>query len=402
MTIVGYIIISVLFSALFSGIEIAFVSSNRFHIEVENKKGILSYQVISRLIKRPSRFIAAMLVGNNVALVIYGLFMPELLSPIMPDDLGIWVLLLQTFASTIVILVLAEFLPKAIFNTNPTWYLQIFAIPSAFFYYLFYPVVSFMIAISNFVLKYILKANPKEAESVFNKVDLDNYVKERTDAFTPNEEEVDTEIQIFKNALEFNEIKAREFMIPRTEVVALDESLGIDELRDSFIESSLSKILIYKDSVDNIIGYTHSFELFKKPKDIKSILRPVSFIPESMPANEILNLLIRERRSIAVVLDSLFLVWQKIYIPYRKLALQLDLLYHVHHQFPQEIDYLNIKYDLKLPESENYSTLGGLVINYLESIPPQGEEFHLPPYVFTVEDVSESKINTIRLRISED
>lgn len=417
MTIVGYIIISVLFSALFSGIEIAFVSSNRFHIEVENKKGILSYQVISRLIKRPSRFIAAMLVGNNVALVIYGLFMPELLSPIMPDDLGIWVLLLQTFASTIVILVLAEFLPKAIFNTNPTWYLQIFAIPSAFFYYLFYPVVSLMIAISNFVLKYILKANPKEAESVFNKVDLDNYVKERTDAFTPNEEEVDTEIQIFKNALEFNEIKAREFMIPRTEVVALDESLGIDELRDSFIESSLSKILIYKDSVDNIIGYTHSFELFKKPKDIKSILRPVSFIPESMPANEILNLLIRERRSIAVVLDEFGgtsgLVTMEDIV--EELFGEIDdehdtedlieePISDMEYRFSarQEIDYLNIKYDLKLPESENYSTLGGLVINYLESIPPQGEEFHLPPYVFTVEDVSESKINTIRLRISED
>lgn len=417
MTLIGYIILSVLFSALFSGIEIAFVSSNRFHIEVENKKGIFSYQIVSKLIKRPARFIAAMLVGNNVALVIYGLFMPELLSPIFSGDLTIWVLLLQTFISTIVILVLAEFLPKAIFNTNPTWYLQILAIPSAFFYYLFYPVVSLMIVISNFVLKYILKANPKEAESVFNKVDLDNYVKERTDAFTPNEDEVDTEIQIFKNALEFNEIKAREFMIPRTEVVALDASLGIDELKESFIESSLSKILIYKESVDNIIGYTHSFELFKKPKDIKSILRPVSFIPESMPANEILNLLIRERRSIAVVLDEfggtsglvtmediVEELFGEIDDEHDTEDLIEDRITDTEYRLSarQEIDYLNIKYDLKLPESENYSTLGGLVINYLESIPVQGEEFHLSPFVFIVEDVSESKINTIRLRISED
>lgn len=417
MTLIGYIILSVLFSALFSGIEIAFVSSNRFHIEVENKKGIFSYQIISKLIKRPARFIAAMLVGNNVALVIYGLFMPVLLSPIFPGELTIWVLLLQTFISTIIILVLAEFLPKAIFNTNPTWYLQIFAVPSAFFYYLFYPVVSFMIVISNFVLKYILKANPKEAESVFNKVDLDNYVRERTDAFTPNEDEVDTEIQIFKNALEFNEIKAREFMIPRTEVVALDASLGIEELKETFIESSLSKILIYKESVDNIIGYTHSFELFKKPKDIKSILRPVSFIPESMPANEILNLLIRERRSIAVVLDEfggtsglvtmediVEELFGEIDDEHDTEDLIEDRITDTEYRLSarQEIDYLNIKYDLKLPESENYSTLGGLVINYLESIPIQGEEFHLPPFVFIVEDVSESKINTIRLRISED
>lgn len=417
MTLVGYIILSVLFSALFSGIEIAFVSSNRFHIEVENKKGIFSYQIISKLIKRPARFIAAMLVGNNVALVTYGLFMPELLSPIFPAELSIWALVGQTVISTIIILVLAEFLPKAIFNTNPTWYLQIFAVPSTFFYYLFYPVVSFMIVISNFVLKYILKANPKEAESVFNKVDLDNYVKERTDAFTPNEEEVDTEIQIFKNALEFNETKARELMIPRTEVVALDASLGIDELKESFIESRLSKILIYKESVDNIIGYTHSFELFKKPKDIKSILRPVSFIPESMPANEILNLLIRERRSIAVVLDEfggtsglvtmediVEELFGEIDDEHDTEDLIEDRITDTEYRLSarQEIDYLNIKYDLKLPESENYGTLGGLVINYLESIPLQGEEFHLPPFVFIVEDVSESKINTIRLRISED
>lgn len=417
MTIVGYIILSVIFSALFSGIEIAFVSSNRFHIEVENKKGIFSYQIISKLIKRPARFIAAMLVGNNVALVIYGLFMPELLSPLFPAEISVWVLIFQTLISTIVILIMAEFLPKAIFNTNPTWYLQIFAIPSAFFYYLFYPVVSFMIVISNFVLKYILKANPKEAESVFNKVDLDNYVRERTDAFTPNEDEVDTEIQIFKNALEFNDIKARELMIPRTEVVALDASLGIEELKSSFIESSLSKILIYKDSVDNIIGYTHSFELFKKPKDIKSILRPVSFIPESMAANEILNLLIRERRSIAVVIDEfggtsglvtmediVEELFGEIDDEHDTEDLIEDRITDTEYRLSarQEIDYLNIKYDLKLPESENYSTLGGLVINYLESIPPRGEEFHLPPFVFTVEDVSESKINTIRLRISED
>lgn len=417
MSLIGFIVLSLLLSALFSGIEIAFVSSNRFHIEVENKKGNFSYQVISKLVKNPSRFIASMLVGNNIALVVYGLFMPELLSPIIPDQAGFWNLLGQTILSTIIILVFAEFLPKAIFNSNSTRYLQIFALPSAFFYYLFYPIVSLMVVISNFVLKYILRANTEEDDEVFDKVDLDNYVRERTDASTPGDEEVDTEIQIFKNALEFNEIKAREFMIPRTEIVALDASSSIQELTESFVESALSKILIYKDSVDNIIGYTHSFELFKKPKDIKSILRPVSFIPESMSANEILNLLIKERRSIAVVLDefggtsglvTMEDIVEELFGEIDDEHDTEDLIedkisdYEYRLSARQEIDYLNNKYDLKLPESENYSTLGGLIINYLESIPPQGEEFRLPPFVFRVEDVSESKINTVHLRISDD
>lgn len=417
MSLTAYIILAIVFSALFSGIEIAFVSSNRFHIEIENKKGNFSYQIISRLIKRPARFIAAMLVGNNIALVVYGIFMPQLLAPMLGGEVGFGLLLVQTLISTAIMLVFAEFFPKAIFNSNPTRYLQIFTIPSAFFYYLFYPIVSFMIAISNFVMRYILKADLQQAESVFNKVDLDNYVRERSDASASSEEEIDSEIQIFKNALEFNEIKAREFMIPRTEIVALDSSLGIESLTKSFLESNLSKILIYKETVDTIIGYTHSFELFKKPKDIQSILRPVSFIPESMPANEILNLLIRERRSIAVVLDEfggtsglvtiediVEELFGEIDDEHDTEMLIEDKISDSEYKFSarQEIDYLNIKYDLKLPESENYSTLGGLIINYLESIPVKGEEFRLEPFIFKVVEVSESKIDTVHLRIIED
>ena len=419
--ILAYIIVSVIFSAIFSGIEIAFVSSNKFHIEVENKKGNFSYQIISRLIKHPSRFIASMLVGNNIALVIYGLFMPYLLNPIFDFEFitgnSYLLLLFQTVVSTVFILIFAEFLPKAVFNSNSTFFLKLFAVPSAFFYYLFYPVVSLMIVLSNFVLKYILRTDTRQAEFVFDKLDLDNYVRERTEAATPNEEEVDTEVQIFRNALEFNEIKAREFMIPRTEVVAMEVDMGLETLTKSFIDSSLSKILIYKESIDNIIGYTHSFELFKKPSDITSILRPVSFIPESMPANEVLNLLIKERRSIAVVVDEfggtsgLVTMEDIVEELFGEIDDEHDTEDHLEEKISetefrfsarQEIDYLNNKYDLKLPESENYNTLGGLIINFLESIPEKGEKIRLSPYIFRIEEVTDSKIEVVFLRISED
>ncbi|MDZ7847374.1 MAG: CNNM domain-containing protein [Owenweeksia sp.] len=265
MSILVIIVASVLFSAFFSGVEIAFVSSNRFHIEIENKKGSFAFKLLSSLVEHPSRFIATMLVGNNIALVVYGIFMPEILNPWL-DIFGneYLLLLVQTVISTIFILILAEFLPKAIFNTHSNRLLQLFALPSYFFYLLFFPVVSLMIMVSNFVMKYIMRAEAEQAREAFSKVDLDNYIKERTEA-GPEEAEEDHEIQIFRNALEFSDQKAREFMVPRTEIIAMDASEGIQKLQEKFIESHLSKILIYNGSIDNIIGYTHAFELFKKP-----------------------------------------------------------------------------------------------------------------------------------------
>jgi len=407
---------TVLFSAFFSGIEIAFVSANKFHIEVENKKGNFAYQIISYLVQNPSRFIAAMLVGNNIALVIYGIFMPQVLAPFISVDNPYLLLLYNTVLSTLLILVFAEFLPKAIFNSHSNRLLEVFALPSGLFYFLFFPVVSLMIGVSNFVMKYILKAKEDEEQKAFNKVDLDNYIRERTDTID-QDEEVDHEIQIFRNALEFGDVKAREFMVPRTEVVAMDVNSTVAELRTEFIDSSLSKILIYKESIDNIIGYVHSFELFKQPKQIREILRPVGFIPESMAANEILNLLIKERRSMVVVLDefggtsglvTMEDVVEELFgeiddehdteeLLEKKLAVDLFLF-----SARQEIDQLNDKWNLELPESENYSTLGGLVINHLESIPEKGEELALGNYLLKVEQVSNAKIEVVQLKIIED
>lgn len=397
--------------------EIAFVSSNKFHIEVENKKGNFAYQLLSQLVKKPSRFIATMLVGNNIALVIYGMFMPELLNPYLGFTNEYVLLLVQTIISTIIILVVAEFLPKAIFNTYSTRLLEVFALPSYLFYWLFYIVVSFMIGVSNFVMKYILRAGEEKGKEAFDKVDLDNYIKERTESSAQYEEEEDPEIQIFRNALGFSEQKAREFMIPRTEMIAIDVEQSIAVLTEKFIESNLSKILIYKESIDNIIGYVHSFELFKKPEDIRAVLRPVSFIPESMPANEILNLLIRDRRSIAVVLDEfggtsgLITVEDVVEELFGEIDDEHDVeelietkISDVEFRFSarQEIDFLNEKYSLNLPESENYTTLGGLILNHLESIPEKGEVLYLEPFIIKMEEVSNSKIELVHIKISDD
>ena len=410
------IISTILASAYFSGIEIAFISSNRFHIELEQQKGTFIYRIIGYLVNYPSRFIAAMLVGNNIALVIYGFYMPEVLDPYLPIENPYLLLLVQTILSTILILIFAEFLPKALFSNNANRLLEFFAIPSGFFYFLFYIIVWIMIGISNFVMKYIMGMEEEEGQKAFNKVDLENYISERTEA-SDDKDEVDHEIQIFRNALDFSERKAREFMVPRTEIVAMDLEDSIKELSEEFISSNLSKILIYKGTVDNIIGYVHSFELFKKPKNIRSILRPVSFLPESMPAHETLNLLMRERRSIAVVLDEfggtsgLVTVEDVVEEIFGEIDDEHDTEELLEQKVKpgeflfsarQEIDYLNEKYDLNLPEEEGYNSLGGLIINHLESIPEKGEELRIPGYHLSMEAVSNSKIEVVRLKVRED
>lgn len=416
MTLFIIITATILFSAFFSGIEIAFVSSNRFHIEVENKKGNFAYKIISNLVQNPSRFIAAMLVGNNIALVVYGYFMPQVLDPLFNTNNPYLLILINTVLSTLLILVFAEFLPKAIFNAHSNRLLEVFAVPSGFFYIIFFPFVSLMIGISNFVMRYILKAKEDEEQQAFNRVDLDNYIRERTETLR-KDEDVDHEIQIFRNALEFGDVKAREFMVPRTEVVAMDVKSSVAELQAEFIDSRLSKILIFKDTIDNIIGYVHSFELFKKPAKIREVLRPIGFIPESMAANEILNLLIKDRRSMVVVLDefggtsglvTMEDVVEELFgeiddehdtedLLEKKIS---DSLFRFSGR--QEIDHLNERFNLELPESENYSTLGGLVIYYLESIPEQGEELALGQYLLKVEEVSNAKIDIIQLKITHD
>ena len=406
-----FLILAMLFSALFSGIEIAFISANRLKIELDHKKGIFSAKILALFLKQPAKFIGAMLLGNNIALVIYSIIMAMLLEPIIVIYLThneFIILFTQTIISTVIVLFFSEFLPKALFRINPNKVLSISAIPLSITYYILYPFTYFTVGISSLILK-IFKVDTSESDLAFSKIDLEDFVANIQERQT-KDEEIDTEIQIFKNALGFSDIKVRDCMIPRTEIISMDIEKSIDELKQKFIETGLSKILIFKNSIDNIIGYVHSKELFKKPSSIQSILHPVSIVPEVMSANEVLKKTIKERRSIAVVVDEfggtsgilalediIEEIFGEIEDEHDKeelIELKIDATTY---QFSArlEIDYLNYNYKLNLPESDEYETLGGYIINIHESIPEKDEVIANERFVFTINKVSDNKIDLI-------
>ena len=412
----GYLTIislTILFSAFFSGLEIAFVSANKLHLELQFKKGVFPYKIVSFLTKHPSRFIATLLVGNNIAIVVYGQMMHQVLVPILDLRISPFVIMLfETFISTVIILFLAEFLPKALFRARAEQALSTFALPGSFFYWLFYPLVSFILGISNFLMRFVFKMEVDQDKPVFSKIDIDHYIDSKVEHNEHNEEE--HQIEIFKNALDFSDQKAREYMIPRTEMEAINELESMMVLKERFIETGYSKILVFKENIDNIIGYIHAFELFKKPTTLKSIIRPVAFIPESMRANEVLNLLSKENRSIAVVIDeyggtagmlTLEDVVEEIFGEITDEHDSEELLEieinDEEYRFSArlEIDYLNNKYKLDLPESDNYNTLSGLIFMTTESIPPKGERIEIEDYIFTIAKVSSNRIEEVLLSL---
>ncbi len=423
---IAIIVICLLLSAFFSGMEIAYVSANKIHIEIEKKQeGFLS-NLLKTLTKKPSKFIATMLVGNNIALVIYGYFMGELLTNWFKQSLpieGNWSflnilltdfsLLTQTLISTFVILVTAEFLPKVFFQIYANSFLKVFALPASFFYYLFWPISWGVMRVSDLVLKKFLKTDGDNVQSAFSKVELGDYISEQMES-VEDSEEVDSEIQIFQNALEFTAVKAREVMVPRTEIVAVALSETPKQLRQLFIDTGYSKILVFKDTIDDIIGYVHSFELFKKPKTLRSVLLPVEFVPETMLINDILDVLTKKRKSMAVVLDEyggtsgiltvediIEELFGEIIDEHDTVALLEERIDEYEYRLSAriEVDYLNENYKLDLPESENYETLGGLIVNHTEEIPEQGEVVTIQNFQFTVEEVSNTKIDTLFLKV---
>ena len=299
------IIISLLFSAFFSGMEIAYVTSNKLHLELLKQKGGFGAKFVTPLLNNPSRFIATMLVGNNIALVVYGIEMANLIEPKIRvyTDLNVLVILIQTIISSLMVLITAEFLPKVFFEINANRLLKFFIIPVWIIYYFLYYPTSIILNISNFFLKVFFSSTNKDTKPVFARVDLHKFIEELTKAKS-NSENIDPEIQIFQNALDFSQIKARECMIPRNEIKSVDIEDSIKNLSEKFINTGLSKILVYRGNMDKIIGYIHSFELFKKPKDIKSILLPILLIPETKTVNHILDLFIKKRKSIALVTVS--------------------------------------------------------------------------------------------------
>lgn len=421
------IILSLLFSAFFSGMEIAFVSSNKVHIELVKKQEGFFAKVLAKLTEKPSKFIAAMLVGNNIALVVYGIYMGELIikwfngfsldNRIAQFFIVESPLLTQTILSTLVILITAEFLPKVFFQVYSNTLLKFFAVPAYIFYYLFWIVSTFVIWLSDLVLKLFFKTEGDKVQLVFTKNEIGNYISEQMETVDENEE-VDSEIQIFQNALEFSEVKAREVMVPRTEIVAVELHEKITTVKKIFIETGLSKLLVYKDTVDDIIGYIHSFELFKKPKTIKSIILPVEFVPETMLVNDVLNALAKKRKSIAVVLDEyggtsgIITVEDIVEELFGEIEDEHDTVTLIEEQLSEneyllsarhDVDYLNETYKFDLPEGDSYETLGGLIVSHTEEIPDKDQIVTISNFKFKIIEVSNTKIDTVKLiYIGED
>ncbi len=418
------ILISIILSAFFSGMEIAFVSANKLHIELEKKQSGLIPYILTQLTRKSSKFITTMLVGNNISLVIYSYFMGGLLvnwfQTMLPSQFSFvnyllteLSLLTQTVISTLLILVTAEFLPKAIFRIYANTVLKIFALPAFFFYIIFYVFSSIITGISDFFLRVFFKTNKDEEQTEFSKQELGNYITEQLETGQDNEE-IDSEIQIFQNALEFHNVKAREIMVPRTEIIAIDIHDSVSSLKKLFIETGLSKILVYKNSLDDILGYVNAFELFKKPKTIKSILLPVEIVPESVLINDILNGLMKKRRSIAVVVDEyggtsgiitvedvveeLFGEIEDEHDVQEMLDLQISE-YEYNFSARLEIDYLNEEYDLDIPKEEAYETLGGFIINHTENIPDQDEILEIFNFKIKILKVSSSKIEEVNFKV---
>ena len=409
------IVSMLILSAFFSGMEIAYVSSNKIHIEIEKKQQNFLAHILKRITRRPSKFIATMLVGNNIALVIYGFAMGELIMRYIDLDGG-WGLLVQTLISTLVILITAEFLPKVFFQIYSNTLVRVFALPAYLFYLLFSVISEFVIWISDMVLRVFFKTEGDILPHSFSKLELGHYISEQMET-VDTQAEVDSEIQIFQNALEFSEVRSREVMIPRTEVVAVELHSSTRELRNRFIETGLSKILVYKENIDDILGYVHAFDMFKKPATIKKVLMPVVYVPETMLVKDVLNVLTRKRKSMAVVIDEyggtsgILTVEDIVEELFGEIEDEFDLAELTEIQVDEgvfhfsarlEVDYINETYKIDLPESEYYETLGGLIVSYTEEIPENGEAVTIEGFGFKILEVTNTKIELVELRVLQD
>ena len=402
--------------------EIAFVSANKIHVEIEKKQeGFLS-QILGRLTANPSKFIASMLIGNNIALVVYGYYMGDVLTEMLPSAtasdpywmqllLNDFIVLTQTVISTAVILITAEFLPKVLFQIYANSLIKVLALPAYFFYLLFSGFSWLVMKVSDFVLRIFFKTAGDEITQAFSKNELGDYITEQMEAVSENDE-IDSEVQIFQNALEFSEVKTREAMIPRTEICAVEYRDRLSELSGLFTETGFSKILVYRENIDDIIGYVHSFDLFKKPQSIRSIMKPVEYVPETMLIQDTLNLLTKKRRSVAVVIDEyggtsgILTVEDIIEELFGEIEDEHDVVEYREEQIDDntylfsarlEVDYLNEQYKLNLPESEEYETLGGLIMNQTEAIPEKGFKMDIDTFVLDIVEVSNTKIELVKI-----
>lgn len=416
MNDIFFILVTLIFAAFFSGIEIAFLTSNKLKIELERAKGLLSARLLTYFVKYPSRLIAALLLGSNIVLVIFGMLMANMLDPFLHGYLKeseYLVLLIQTLITTLIILFFGEFLPKALFRLNPNRILNFFTVPLILFYYLLYPLIYLFIWSAEWIIKHLFKIQLSESEYIFTIVDLDEYIRHFVPE-EPKDEEVQQEIQMFHNAMGFRNIKLRECMVPRTEIVSVDESDPIEDLMSKFIESEFSRILVYRESIDNIVGYVHSFEMFRSPQNIKEIIKPVFYVPETMLASNAMNMFIEDHRSVAVVVDEFggtsgIVTMEDVM---EEIFGEIDDEFDTGDMAEQkiddhtfifsarlEIDYINNKFDLDLPVSSEYETLAGFIIHHHESIPHLHENITISPFNFDIIKVSGNKIEQVRMKI---
>jgi len=413
-----YLLISVLFSAFFSGMEIAFVSIDKLRFEMDRKPGITS-SILSHFFRHSSNFISTMLVGNNIALVIYGILMAKILDPYLQQLVGsneFVLLFLQTVISTLIIIVTGEFLPKTFFKMNPNLMLRIFAIPLYILYILLYPISKFASMLSYVVLMLLgQKVNREVEEKVFGKVDLDYFVNSNIEhAF--NEETLGSEIKMFQNVLDFSSVKLRDCMVPRTEILALDVKTPVEELINTFIESGNSRIIVFDGNIDNILGYIHSAEMFRNKNNWVKSIKAMPIVPETMSAQRLMKKFIKDKQNMAVVVDEfggtsgIITLEDLVEEIFGEIEDEHDNSTYVckkvsEHEYVLsgrlEIEKVNDTFDLHLPESDEYLTVGGLILDRYQSFPKLHETVKIDNLEFKIIKVSATKIELVRLKVNE-
>ena len=410
--------ISMAFSAFFSGMEIAFVSSSKLRFEME-KGNDMTTRILSVFYHNPNNFISTMLVGNNIALVIYGIFMAQiiqdhLLAGIISNEASL--VIIQTIISTFIILVTGEFLPKMLFKINPNVTLRLFAIPTYICYVVLYPISRFASTLSTGIL-YLTgtRINKEDTDKAFTKVDLDYFIQSSIEE-SGNQKEIDTDVKIFQNALDFSNIKIRDCMIPRTEIIAVDQEASLEELKETFIENGVSKVIVYKDDIDNIIGYIHSSEMFKGISDWRKNIRTIPIVPETMSAHKLMKLFMQQKRSLAIVVDEFGGTAGIVALE----DLVEEILGDIEDEHDTnstiakaigeneyilsgrlEIEKANEEFGLNLPEKDDYQTIGGLILHEYQSFPKTHETITVGNFQFKIIKVTATKIELVKLKVQK-
>jgi len=408
-----YILISLILSAFFSGMEIAFVSSNKLRFELEKKQKSLSSAILDIFFRHPQQFIATMLVGNNITLVVYGMLMAELLAPLLEVlQHQFLITVVQTLIATIIVLVTGEFLPKTIFRVNPNLWLKVFSWILLFFYTLLYPIAIFSSWLSQTILRSLFKASDDETESIaFSRIDL-SYLIQESVVGKKDQEEIDTEVKFFQNALDFSKVRLRDCSVPRTEIIALDFDTDVNVLKQTFIETGYSKIPIYKDNIDNIIGYIHSSEMFEHQQNWKNYIKQIPIVPENMSAHKLMKLFMQQKKSIAVVVDehggtdgiiTLEDIFEEIF---GEIEDEHDTRNYLAKQLSpneyllsgrMEVEQANADFDLKIPESDEYETIAGFILHHHQHFPKLNEVIHIENFTCKCVKVTNNRIELIRL-----